>query len=220
MDNNIDAVKITHRTYDSIASGYSSRIGSLIADSWVGEFERVLMDEFLLLMTLSSPSVLDIGCGNGKDANYLRQKGAVTVAVDISMGMIKEASRISSECVLCQMDMRNLGFAGGSFDGVRANGCIYHIPKAELSRLLNEIARVLKPSGIFSFNLKIGDGEKLEETPKSYQGGPRFYAYYSNSEIGEYLMNTGFELLAMCKYPRRIFDEEIIHLWCSKPATV
>ena len=216
MSDEIDVVKITHKTYDLIAYDYSSKIDGLVADSWVGEFERELLDKFLLMTMLPHPSILEIGCGNGKDANYFRQKGAVPVAADISLSMLNEASKRVSGGVLCQMDMRSLGFADDSFDGVWANGCIYHVPKVELARVLKEVLRVLRLWGVFSFNFKVGSGERLDESPRSFKTGPRFFAYYKSREIKDYLRQAGFEVLEMSKYPAKIYDEELVHLWCRK----
>lgn len=217
MNDRIDDISITRQTYDSIAAGYSARIDRLVSGSWVGEFERQLLDEFLLMIPVSSHVVLDIGCGNGKDTYYLKQKGAVAVGIDISLGMLKAAKKRVFDIVLCQMEMRNPGFSNGSFDGIWANGCIYHVPKVDFIQVLQEVGRVLKPSGVFSFNVKAGSGEGLEENPRSYGGGSRFYAYYTVREMVSYLERAGFEIIATKDYPQAVFDEEIIHFWANRP---
>ena len=101
-----------------------------------------------------------------------------------------------------------------------ANGSVYHVPKTDLGQVLKKVLRVLRLSGVFSFNLKVGVGEKLEETPRSYKRGPRFYAYYRRREITGHLKQVGFEFLEIRKYPEKIFGEEIIYLWCRKPVVV
>ena len=217
MYDNTNAVSITRKTYDQIASGYSARINELVSDSWVGEFERQLLDRFLQVNIISSPKILDIGCGNGKDTNYLRQKGAVPVGIDISSGMLKEAKKHIPKGILCQMDMRILGFSNSVFDGVWANGCIYHVPKIAIIQVLKEVVRVLKPLGIFPFNVKAGTGERLEKSPRSYGGGARFYAYYTIKEMRSFLRQAGFEVLETKEYPQKIFGEEIFHIWAQKP---
>tara|TARA_B100000315_G_scaffold53477_1_gene47829 strand:- start:235 stop:897 length:663 start_codon:yes stop_codon:yes gene_type:complete len=220
MNDKIDAVIITHKTYDLIVVDYASAIDELVSESWIRRFERGLLDSFLLMTKLTKSDVLDIGCGDGRDTEHLRQKRAVVVAVDYSRSMLIEVRKRIKEGVLCQMDMRNLGFSSDSFDGVWTNGCIYHVPKTDLGKVLREVLRVLRPLGIFSFNLKIGIGEQLEEAPRSYKRGPRFYAYYRRREMKDYLEQAGFEFLGIRKYPQKILGEEIIHLWCRKPIVV
>jgi len=217
MNDKPNSISRTRQTYDQIASGYSARIDELVSDSWVGEFERQLIDRFLSMAPTPNSSILDIGCGNGKDTDYLSQKGATPLGIDISPGMLKEARKRIPLGILCQMDMRNLGFYNGTFDGAWANGCIYHVPKSDLPEVLKEVWRVLKPSGVFSFNAKAGHGERLEKRPRSFQGGPRFYAYYSIDEMRNSLERVGFEVLETKEYPQKIFAEEIFHLWARKP---
>lgn len=216
MDEETNAIEVTRQTYDLIASDYSSMIDELVSDSWIGEFEGKLLDRFLLTTKLLNPSILDIGCGNGKDTHYLRQKGAVLVGMDISSGMLREARKRVPEGIFYQMDMRNLGFPNAVFDGVWANGCIYHVPKIDFAQVLQEILRVLGPSGTFSFNFKVGIGERLEETPGSFAGGPRFYAYYTIKQMASFLAQAGFEILEIKRYPQRILGEKIVHIWAHK----
>lgn len=159
---------------------------------------------------------MDIGCGNGKDTAYLMQKGADVIGVDYSSGMLEEARKHVAEAVFIQMDMRSLQFSNEVFDGVWANGCIYHIPKNNLVTVLKEILRVLNTSGVLSFNFKLGVGEKLEDIPRSFQKGPRFYAYYKKSEMKKFLRLTGFEVLEIRDYPEEIFGEEICHVYAQK----
>lgn len=214
-----DVVRQTRDTYDSIALDYSSKIDRLVSGSWVGEFEKTLLDRLLSMVESVKPLILDIGCGNGKDTDHLTPQVAVAVGIDISYGMLKEATKRVPEGDFCQMDMRHLGFPGDLFDGVWANGCIYHVPKADFVGVLKEIQRILRPSGIFSFNFKIGTGEQLEESPRSYAASPRFYAYYMTHEMKKLLEQTGFSVIEKQRYPERIFDEEIIHVWAKNITT-
>ncbi len=63
---------------------------------------------------LTKPDVLDIGCGDGRDTEYIRQKRVIVVAVDYSSSMLVEARKRIRDGVLCQTDMRNLGFTNES----------------------------------------------------------------------------------------------------------
>jgi ubiquinone/menaquinone biosynthesis C-methylase UbiE len=216
MNDTKDVVKTTRHTYDQIASQYSARIDKLVTDSWVGRFEHGLLDEFRRMIKRPQPHVLDIGCGNGKDTAYLKQKGARTVGIDYSLNMLTVAKHRLKEGILCQMDLRCLAFGPEVFDGVWANGCIYHIPKSDLTEALKEFVRVLKPYGSLSFNFKAGVGERLEESPRSFQKGARFYAYYTIAEMEDNLKEAGLNVMGVRLYPKRIFDEEIAHIWAQK----
>jgi len=219
VSNKKDAISITRDTYDLIATSYSDMISSLASETWVGDYEKQLLDRFLQLIEAFDPKILDVGCGNGKDTAYLMAKGATVVGIDYSSKMLQEAKRHVQSGVFHLMDMRNLEFPNDTYDGVWANGCIYHVPKGELSQVLKEVIRVLKPLGIFSFNAKAGTGEGLEDNPKSFGGGFRFYAYYTISEIKKCLKEAGLEIIEAKNYAQKIFNEQIFHIWARKPSS-
>lgn len=218
MKNNV--VEITHETYDLIAKDYSTSVEETI-NGWVGRFEKGLLDKFRfseVMFRSGWPFVLDIGCGNGKDTEYLMRQHAEVISTDISSGMLEVAKKRVPDGIFCQMDMRTLGFPAETFNGVWANGCIYHVPKSDFPKVLSEVYRILRgPTGVFSFNFKIGSGEGLEESPRSFKGGPRFYAYYTLEEMKGLLRQVGFKIIDVQKYPKKVFGEKIVHISAWKP---
>ena len=218
--NEFDVTEVTRNTYDEIASGYTQKIKDLVADTWVGKFEKSLLDKFINLIPTSKETtirVLDIGCGYGKDTFYLSlQRGITAVGLDYSAGMLAEAHKAFPEIDFVRMDMRSLLFPDNYFGGVWANGCIYHIPKKDIKPVLAEVRRVLKPSGVFSFNFKLGSGERMEQNPKSYGGKPRFYSYYETEEMNGLISESGLMMIESAAYPEEIFGEKISHIWAAK----
>jgi ubiquinone/menaquinone biosynthesis C-methylase UbiE len=96
--------------------------------------------------------VLDLGCGMGADAVDLAAKvgsnGLVT-GVDFSESLIAEAMRRSSGRNLPMTfevgDAQALRFADYSFDAVRTERMLMHVPDPQ--QALSEMARVLRPCG-------------------------------------------------------------------------
>jgi ubiquinone/menaquinone biosynthesis C-methylase UbiE len=218
--NKPDVTEITRLTYDQIASGYIDTINHLISDSWISRFEKSLLDKLVnLIQAPDRPylKILDIGCGNGKDTFYLSQKSRVIpTGLDYSSGMLSEARTTYPNIDFVQMDMRKLAFKDNHFDGVWANGCIYHVPKVDFQQLLSEVRRVLKPEGILSFNFKLGAGERLEQNPKSYAGRPRFYSYYELQEMKNELIQASFTIIETQLYPQEILGDKILHIWTAR----
>jgi ubiquinone/menaquinone biosynthesis C-methylase UbiE len=104
--------------------------------------------------------VLDLGCGLGDDTFQIAERigasGRVT-GVDVSTNMIDEARRraeVRGLPVDFEVgDSQALRFATGTFDGVRAERMLMHVPDAE--RAVAEMARVLAPGGrlsVFDFD--------------------------------------------------------------------
>ena len=217
----VDVTEITRETYDLIASGYAQRINDLVSDNWIGRFEKALLDKLVALVKageVKTAEILDIGCGYGKDTFYLSQKeGVNSIGLDYSSAMLSEARKNFPGIDFIRGDMRSLGFSGSYFYGAWANGCIYHIPKKELTRVLLEVRLVLKRSGVFSFNFKVGTGEQLEKNPKSYGGKPRFYAYYGIKEMRSLVAQAGLEVIEVEPYPGTILGERIVQIWALEP---
>jgi ubiquinone/menaquinone biosynthesis C-methylase UbiE len=100
-------------------------------------------------------AILDIGCGNARDIIAMLRAGARVVGVDLSEGMIAQASRDLSAAGYADVrlevgDATRLQFADATFDRVLCSEVIEHIPDAP--RALAEIHRVLKPGGTLAIS--------------------------------------------------------------------
>jgi ubiquinone/menaquinone biosynthesis C-methylase UbiE len=101
----------------------------------------------------SAKTVLEIGCGYGRACFFLHENGLDATGVDLDRVQI----RLALEGVKRQKtlqgisfvvnDARNLCFPEYSFDVVTMLGVLTLISKTERPRIMNEVGRVLKPSG-------------------------------------------------------------------------
>jgi len=114
----------------------------------------------LLLRALRVPRggrVLEIGCGRGIALPVLaaRLAPSTLVGIDIDASLLALAERrartLGVDATLLEADVRALPFEPGSFDLVMDFGTCYHVGGGEAgARLaLGEIARVLRPGGLF-----------------------------------------------------------------------
>jgi malonyl-CoA O-methyltransferase len=98
-------------------------------------------------------SILEIGCGTGKNTSFLVNIGRSVQAVDFSPGMIGKArQKVQAENVIFSlMDItRPWKFDDGSFDLVVCNLVLEHIQN--LSHAFSEAARTLRMNGRFFIN--------------------------------------------------------------------
>ncbi|HEX7480691.1 MAG TPA: bifunctional 2-polyprenyl-6-hydroxyphenol methylase/3-demethylubiquinol 3-O-methyltransferase UbiG [Polyangiales bacterium] len=97
-------------------------------------------------------SVLDIGCGGGFLSNYLAGLGHRVTGLDAETDGLAVAARYDvTETVQYDLgDARALPYPSGSFDVVCAMDFLEHVENPD--RVVAEIARVLKPSGLFFFH--------------------------------------------------------------------
>src|SRR5262245_22497804 len=97
--------------------------------------------------------VLDLGCGAGRLAMYLRPLANQYVGIDISEHMIAYCRQRLSGLAFFRADMRQLPFAAGAFDSVFA---LFNLMDAvaheDRLSLLAQARRVLKPGGLLIFS--------------------------------------------------------------------
>ncbi len=92
-------------------------------------------------------SLLDMGCGGGKNAFHLKRYFKVT-GVDISDAMLRSAKKLNPECNFYQADMRNLDLKR-QFDSVFINDAItYMTTKRDLLRVFRSAYKHLKTGGV------------------------------------------------------------------------
>jgi len=106
-----------------------------------------------LLADLQVDSILEIGCGTGKNTSFLAQIGAKVEAVDFSQGMIQKAREKvkAGNVAFSMMDITQpWKFPDASFNLIVCNLVLEHIQ--DLSFVFSEAARCLKPKGQFFIN--------------------------------------------------------------------
>jgi ubiquinone/menaquinone biosynthesis C-methylase UbiE len=94
-------------------------------------------------------AILDVGCGPGTFLSLLRGRGygGRLVGLDRSEAMIGEASARDGGIEWVVGDAERLPYADGEFGRVSARHMLYYVD--DLSRALQELARVTAPYGLF-----------------------------------------------------------------------
>lgn len=100
-------------------------------------------------------SILDFGCGSGRDTKHFLSQGFQVTATDGSEELCKLASQYTGIPVK-QMFFQELD-AVEQYDGIWACSSILHLPQEELISVLEKMATALKPQGIIYTSFKYGD---------------------------------------------------------------
>lgn len=127
--------------------------------------------------------VLDLGCGPGVAAGVLAQAGFEVDATDASSEMVALAARRPG-VTAWQASFDDIE-GSALYDGIWANFCLLHAPRADMPRHLAALHAALKPGGLFHIGLKTGTGEKRDALG-------RFYTYYTEAELEDLLSDAGF----------------------------
>lgn len=157
-----ESVRANRSYWDGSAEEYLAEHGSFLgASEFVWCPEGIREDDVRLLGDVQRRQVLEVGCGAGQCSRWLAEQGALATGVDLSSGMLEQASRLQREHPLgpdavpptfLQADARSLPFPSGSFDIVFSSyGALPFVKDAET--VLAEAARVLRPGGLWVFSV-------------------------------------------------------------------
>ncbi len=176
-------VRTTIATYDRVAEKYS--------EYSLGRLSQYQLAKFISY--LNGKRVLDVGCGSGRDTDYLTEEGYAVTGIDASKAMI-ELAREKMAGTFEVMDMMSLRFDNSSFDGIWCCASLFHLPKKDAPVAVGEFARTLKEGGVLYVSVKEGEGERMLSHAK-VDNKPRFYAFYRMAELEDMLREHGFVIL-------------------------
>ena len=116
-------------------------------------------ERFLRLLDANT-SILDFGCGSGRDTKYFLEKGYQVAATDGSAELCRLASSFTGIKVK-EMLFQELDEIEG-YDGIWACSSILHLPKQELLTVIQKMCNALKDNGVIytSFKYSNFEGER------------------------------------------------------------
>jgi len=112
------------------------------------------LNYFDRIVSWQGKTVLDLGCGGGFMAEALARRGAIVTGVDPAAAAIAIAARHADSQQLpihyIVASGENLPLPSGSMDYVVCVDVLEHVQ--DLGAVLDEVARVLRPAGVFLFD--------------------------------------------------------------------
>ncbi len=141
-------------------------------------------------------TVLELGCGAGRDAVRLAEAGHRVVACDFSDTALQEFAADATRLGIAQrrQDLAELPylFADNGFDAVYARLSLHYFTAATTRDIFTEIARLLRENGVFLglFNSHLdtenGTGTPIEERYFELASGSR-KRYFTAEEAADLL---------------------------------
>jgi SAM-dependent methyltransferase len=129
-------------------------------------------------------SILDLGCGPGRDLRHFRSLGHYAVGLDGSKEFVAMA-RSYSGCEVLHQDFLAMVLPRSRFDGVFANASLFHVPSQELPRVLLELSETLRPRGVLFCSNPRGDNEE------GFSSG-RYNCFFDLDTWRNYVRAAGF----------------------------
>ncbi len=158
------------------------------ADFWEGTRDHDVQQNMAALLDhIETPApftILDFGCGPGRDLKAFAALGHNAVGLDGSAEFAQMA-RTYSGCTVWQQDFLKLDLPAQQFDGVFANASLFHVPSQELPRVLRQLWAALKPGGVLFSSNPRGDNSE------GWNRG-RYGAYHDVAAWSAFVAAAGF----------------------------
>jgi len=152
----LDAIRTS---YDRVADAYAEAIFDELDKK---PFDRELLKRFAAA-TSGCGAVVEIGCGPGQVARFLRDLDADVSGIDLSSGMVEQARRLNPNIAFRIGDMTALDCENGSIAAIVGFYAIVNLAPELRRRAFREMARVLAPGGQLLLGFHVG-GEVLSES--------------------------------------------------------
>jgi ubiquinone/menaquinone biosynthesis C-methylase UbiE len=125
----------------------SNPVYEIIAGVYRRGFIKRNLEKAIRRVFLPGSSLLHAGCGSGQVDTDIQNEMKIT-ALDISQGALGLYSRNNKNAAaIVHGSIFDLPFPDATFDGIYNLGVMEHFTENEITRILRELRRVLKPNG-------------------------------------------------------------------------
>ena len=142
--------------------------------SWLKKPVPFVAEALSFLKECGVRTILDLGCGRGRNSIYLAKEGFHVIGIDTSISALKHAKTWSktkalNDMIVLRASMTRLPFVSQTFHAVISVSVIHHARIRDIKKTIEEICTVLKDNGLFLANLlstkdyRYRQGEKLED---------------------------------------------------------
>ena len=184
-----DEFRSTVASYDLVAADYARVNATLPAEvvERQAEFAALAGDGGL---------VADLGCGPGRDAAALRERGLRVCGFDASASMAGLARAESVPVALA--DHRRPPIATGVLDGVWSSASLLHVPRADVPATLRQWRRCLRTGGVLGLSTSLGGSEGWEDVPYAPSAHPeedglrRWFVHHDRDDLLRLVAGAGF----------------------------
>ncbi len=203
------------RYYDEESTVYDDNRYGSITGQRVESFHKRILDHLLSTELDKGASVLEMGCGTGRLLQHLVPQDFVLSGIDMSPGMLAVARQRlagSKKVVTFEEAIADeMPFRDATFDAVYSILVVNLIPDYQKS--FEEVARLLKPGGLFIFNVPnlasiyFPGGFYVNtrgQTVGSNEAGYRYSHWFMPHEWRRALVSSGFSIEKVLGQPPHV----------------
>ena len=152
MDNKKLMYKSTIDYYNNNAEEYCAATNNADLSDTYYKFESLLPVH---------GSILDVGCGSGRDSRHFSNKGYCVTAIDPSNEMCRIAKGIPG------ISVKNISVSDidcfEEYDGIWACASLLHISINDMTSVFKRLFNALKPGGVLYASWKYGSTERYDD---------------------------------------------------------
>lgn len=157
---------------------YQNNAESYAASTFNTEFAKTVFAgmEYCLMLNPEGKTILDIGCGSGRDANHLISLGYKVDAFDQSKEMIEQAKELTGLSDVFHVGSAQDFVSDKTYDFAYSIACLLHLKDEEFIDAIENIKSHLNKNGQLYFTVKKGIGEELD-------AAGRYFNYYTKDRL-------------------------------------
>ncbi|MFH0783760.1 MAG: class I SAM-dependent methyltransferase [Pseudomonadota bacterium] len=156
----------------------------------------------LLSYLPTGASILDIGCGSGRDLLWFKNKGFHTTGFERA-SHLAELARLLSGCPVIEGDFVNYDFSLIKVDSLILIGALVHVPHNDLAAILVNISKALKKQGgHILLSLKEGKGIRQHEDG-------RVFTLWTDRQLRRIFIERGFSVVDFSRQMSKISSDDV-----------
>lgn len=163
----------TLNAYSEMAKNYS--------EDWLAQPSPSDMYQLLKTFFVSGGRTADIGCGNGRDANWLAENGFKVCGFDSSSELLAIASNLYPNIKFMQAYLPELKELSEPYQNILCETVIMHLPKAQVSTAIESLKRILQKDGVLYLSWRVTEGEDTR-----HSDGRLYSAFEPNIILNEF----------------------------------
>jgi len=171
----VDKNRKTVEAYDKNPQFYADKF-----DSYGIRIDDI--DRALRLNESGSLKTLELGCGNGRDAQYIISKVGVDnyIGYDASAGLLKKAIEKNPDVSFELIDIREINVSPETVGVIFSFSFLVHMKHDDMVKLVDKCHKALKIGGILYISTKYGE---YREERTSNLGDEKYYYFYTPEDI-------------------------------------
>jgi len=168
----------TTKAYDDLAAVYSQ--------DWNTQPDPMDMYDLFKRFLIGGGLTAEIGCGNGRDANWMTNNGFPVEAFDSSQELIRIAANLYPNILFGIANLPELREVTSVYENVVCETVIMHLPVKQIHPAIQSLRRILNPGGIMYLSWRVTEGEDTRHSDgRLYSAFPPEFVLtqFSKSEI-------------------------------------